>query len=325
MARTTIDLAPIGTADQCGVIATADHRGPLADWLGSAPGAVDQLVHEHGAVVLRGFTMDGVDEMRDIVARLSGEPLAYTERSSPRSAVIPGVYTSTDHPPSQRIFLHNEQSYNLRFPRRLYFHCVTAPDEGGQTLLADCRRIHDSLPGGIRERLGGAGYRLVRNYRPHLGLGWQEAFQTADRADVARYCAANDIEMDWFGPDELRTTQLRRTIARHPETGSLCWFNHATFFHVTTLGAEMADLLTEAYGSAGLPTNTYYGDGTPIEPEVLDLLRAAYERECVKVPWQEGDLLVIDNMLVAHGRAPYRGARRVVVSMAGTSDWRTMA
>ena len=54
----------------------------------------------------------------------------------------------------------------------------------------------------------------------------------------------------------------------------------------------------------------------PIEDEVLDQLRAAYRAATVTFPWQVGDVLLLDNMLVAHGRAPFTGQRRVLVGMA---------
>jgi hypothetical protein len=34
------------------------------------------------------------------------------------------------------------------------------------------------------------------------------------------------------------------------------------------------------------------------------------------VPWRRGDLLLIDNMLTAHGRRPCTGDRRVLVAMS---------
>ncbi|HEX2252875.1 MAG TPA: TauD/TfdA family dioxygenase [Thermoanaerobaculia bacterium] len=70
------------------------------------------------------------------------------------------------------------------------------------------------------------------------------------------------------------------------------------------------------FSAEELPSNSYYGDGSPIEPEVLDHLREIYRRETVAFPWQRGDLLVLDNMLVAHGRAAFEGSRRVLVGMA---------
>jgi alpha-ketoglutarate-dependent taurine dioxygenase len=65
-----------------------------------------------------------------------------------------------------------------------------------------------------------------------------------------------------------------------------------------------------------LPNNSYYGDGSPIEPEVLEHLRRAYAEESISFPWQQGDILLIDNMLTSHARAPYAGERRILVTMA---------
>jgi alpha-ketoglutarate-dependent taurine dioxygenase len=114
----------------------------------------------------------------------------------------------------------------------------------------------------------------------------------------------------------LRTRAVRRATARHPKTGELTWFNHATFFHITTLESAVRDMLLEEFEEEGLPTNTYYGDGSSIEHSVLDHLREAYNQETAIFSWQEGDLLMVDNMLVAHGRRPYRGERRILVGMA---------
>ncbi len=65
-----------------------------------------------------------------------------------------------------------------------------------------------------------------------------------------------------------------------------------------------------------LPRNAYYGDGTPIETSILDQIRQAYQGVAVQFPWQQRDVLMLDNMLVAHGRAPYKGARKILVAMA---------
>ncbi len=71
-----------------------------------------------------------------------------------------------------------------------------------------------------------------------------------------------------------------------------------------------------SYAEPDLPNNTYYGDGSPIEPQVLAELRAAYLAHSVTFPWRQGDLLMLDNLLVMHARQPYEGPRRVLVGMA---------
>ena len=69
------------------------------------------------------------------------------------------------------------------------------------------------------------------------------------------------------------------------------------------------------------PTNTYYGDGSPIEPSVLGELRQIYQQELVEFPWQTGDILMLDNMLTVHARRPYKGDRKIVTGMAEPTSW----
>jgi TfdA family taurine catabolism dioxygenase TauD len=88
--------------------------------------------------------------------------------------------------------------------------------------------------------------------------------------------------------------------------------------HITPVIRES---LLEEFAEEGLPANTYYGDGSPIEPEVLDHLRACYSAETLSFPWQEGDILMLDNMMVAHSRAPFRGERKVLVCMSHLTSW----
>lgn len=109
---------------------------------------------------------------------------------------------------------------------------------------------------------------------------------------------------------------MRPAAARHPHTGEWVWFNHATFFNVSTLAPSIRDGLLSQFAPEDLPNQTYYGDGTEIEPEVLEELRAAYLAEAVAFRWQRGDVVVLDNMLTSHARRPFRGQRKVVFGMA---------
>jgi hypothetical protein len=65
-----------------------------------------------------------------------------------------------------------------------------------------------------------------------------------------------------------------------------------------------------------LPRNAFYGDGSTIESAVLDEIRDIYNRTAISFPWQKGDILMLDNFLVSHGREPYAGPRKILVAMA---------
>jgi alpha-ketoglutarate-dependent taurine dioxygenase len=290
----------------------------LVQWAGDHHDEIRKQLLRRGGILFRGFQVPEVDTFHQFMVAVSGHPLRYVERSSPRHEVEGHVYTSTDYPADQSIFLHNEQSYNNNWPLRIFFHCIVPPSAGGGTPLADCRRIYRRLSAETRQRLEERGYAYVRNFGSGFGLSWRQAFQTDDRSAVEEYCRHNDIDFTWRPGERLTTRQIRTVSARHPESGEWTWFNHLTFFNVSTLEPALAKSLL-SMGIDRLPNNTYYGDGEEIEPEVLNELRAAYHAETVVVPWQKGDILMLDNMITAHGREPFTPPREIVVGM--TEPW----
>lgn len=288
---------------------------PLA-WARGNRELVEERLRKHGAVLFRGFPITSSEEFHAFVEAVVGELMEYKERSSPRHEEGDRVYTSTDHPADQRIFPHNEHSYARRFPLKLFFCCLVPSETGGQTPIADTRKIFARVDPAVRRRFAEKGWMYVRNFGDGFGLPWQTVFQTSDPAEVEAYCARNGIECEWKPGNRLRTRQVRPAQAVHPRTGESTWFNHATFFHVSTLPEEMRAGLQADFADGDLPNNTYYGDGSPIEPEVVEALREAYRAENVMFDWERGDVLLVDNMLASHAREPFTGARKVLVAMA---------
>ena len=293
----------------------------LAAWVKANRAEVERQLLKHGAVLFRGFDINSAAQFEHFMQAACGGALEYNERSSPRSQVRGNIYTSTDYPPDRSIFLHNEQSYNCTFPLRIVFFCQTRSPHGGETPIADTRKIFARIPQEIKEGFLEKGYMYVRNFGDGFGLSWQTAFQTTERTVVEDYCGRNDIQFQWKDGERLRTSQVRRVAAMHPRTGDTVWFNHLTFFHVSTLEPNVRDALLEQFGEENLPNQTFYGDGASIEPWVMDELRDAYLQEKVIFPWEQGDILMLDNMLSSHGREPYTEPRRVLVGMAESFGW----
>jgi alpha-ketoglutarate-dependent taurine dioxygenase len=287
----------------------------LVSWAGANRPWIQSLLLRHGGLLFRDFRISSPSEFEKFVIAVSGDPLAYKEQTSPRSRVHGNIYTSTEYPPEHVIFLHNENSYSSTWPLKIMFFCVISPQEGGETPIADVRRVFARIPEPIRDRFAQRGWMLVRNFGTGYGLPWQRAFQTEDSEEVNRHCAANGIQTEWLSGDRLRIRQRRLAVRKHPLTGEDVWFNHATFFHISTLAPEIRAGLQTELAEEDLPYNTYYGDGSAIEPEVLDTLREAYQQQTIKFSWQQHDLLLLDNMLVAHGRSSFHGPRKIVVGM----------
>ncbi|MCO8273923.1 TauD/TfdA family dioxygenase [Actinoplanes sp. TRM 88003] len=299
------------------VVVHAEPADPgLAELLATRRAELRGLLGTHGAVLLRGFPVEGVADFENVVRGLSGDLLTYAERSSPRHSIKGNVYTSTDYPPEEEIFVHNENSYQATWPRTLYFYCVAEPETQGATPLADIRRVYELIDPAVRDEFARRRWSVVRNFHEEFGLNWREIFGTDDRAAVEAYCAERRLEVEWRGADGMRTRAVRDAVHTHPDSGETVWFNHITFFHHTTLPADVRAGVLELFGEDGLPSNTYYGDGGRIDDDVLDHLRACYRQATVRYDWKRRDVLVVDNMLAAHGREPFTGPRKIAVAMA---------
>jgi alpha-ketoglutarate-dependent taurine dioxygenase len=290
----------------------------LQAWAARNRELVESRLHEHGAILFRDFPVATAAEFDQCIGALSGGALEYTFRASPRTQVDPGfhIYTSTDYPADEKIFPHNEHSYSPVFPLRLFLWCDVAPHHKGETPIGDTRAIFRAIDPAVKERFARKKVMYIRNYGDGFGLPWQTVFQTTDRAQVEAYCRGVDIGVEWKADGRLRTRQVGPAIVKHPRTGEALWFNHATFFHVSTLPAQVRDALLADFDEDELPQNTCYGDGSPIEPEVLEHLRAVYRGAMIEFPWRHGDVLMLDNMLAVHARNEFRGPRRILVSMA---------
>ncbi len=288
----------------------------LIDWTRKNKEFLETKLLDHGAILFRNFGNQAIEDFERFIQTASGELLDYKYRSTPRKRVGGNVFTSTEYPPEMSIFLHNENSYSRNWAMKLFFLCVYSADSGGETPIADSRTIYEQIDAEIRERFIRKKVMYVRNYGGNVDLSWQNVFQTESKAEVEEYCRQAEMSFEWLGNEHLRTRQICQSVAEHPKTGKPVWFNQANLFHVSSLPPEIQRSLLSSYEEEFLPRNVYFGDGERIEASVIEHINQVYSREMVCFPWQKGDILMLDNMLTAHGRNPFTGQRKIVVGMA---------
>jgi alpha-ketoglutarate-dependent taurine dioxygenase len=307
---------PESTAKMPVVVETLERRPILATWAQRNRAQIQDWLRTSGAVLFRGFDVNSMESFGEAADAMVGGRIAYTNRSSPRTTVGDRIYTSTDYPQHLPIFPHNEHGYSPVFPLYVFFCCLQTSITGGATPVGSTRHIRAAIPPWIRERFREKKILYVRNYHEGFGLPWQKAFQTTDKAEVERYCRSRGVTCEWRDKNVLRTRRIGPAEIAHPFSGEPIWFNHATFYHVSTLPDAIREEMLAAFDEDELPNHTYYGDGSQIESNVLDSLRAAYIKHMNHFEWHKGDVLALDNMLSVHAREPYTGSRRVLVSMA---------
>ena len=286
----------------------------LVSWASGNREWIESRLREHGALLFRNFGVASVGEFERFAATQCPE-LFGEYGDLPRDEVSGKVYASTPYPADQAILFHNESAHMHRWPMKIFFSCVIAAESGGETPIVDCRRVFALLPDSMRTRFAERGLTYVRNYVEGLDVPWESFFQTSDRSAVERYCRESGIEFEWQGESGLQTRQRAPAVVRHPQTGEMAFFNQIQLHHPAALLPAVRESLVALLGGASLPRNVLYGDGSPIEDEVVQEIQALYERIAVRFPWQPGDILMVNNMLVAHSRAPFAGPRKVVVAM----------
>ena len=288
----------------------------LVEWAAANSSFIESYLLRNGAILFRDFGLSAEAEFERLIGTLSGPLLDYSYRSTPRHVVSGRIYSSTEYPAHQNLPLHNENSYTRNWPMKLSFFAMELAEKGGETPIADCRRVYQTIPVEIRECFARQGLMYVRNYGTGLDLSWQEVFQTSSKAMVEDYCRKAGMDFEWIGEKQLRTRQQGHVVQTHPRTGELVWFNQAHLFHVSRLSSEVRDWLLNAYGEENLPRNVYFADGSAIDPAMLDEIMQVYDDLAIVFPWRKGDVLMLDNMLTAHGRKPFVGKRKVVVGIA---------
>ena len=138
-------------------------------------------------------------------------------------------------------------------------------------------------------------------------------------------CAEAGMGCEWTDDGGLRISQVSPAVAVHPRTGEKLFFNQIQLHHVSCLDDETRTALGQLFAEEDMPRNVYFGDGTPIPDEVVAQIGELYEELCVEPPWAAGDMIVLDNMLVAHARRPFSGERKILVAMAEMVDGKELA
>lgn len=320
----------------------------LAGWLRNHQARIEADLTEHGALLLRGFDVRTPQQFEDVARAVASELKNDYLGTSPRDALSPYTFSASELPPYYPIPAHCEMSFTKHPPRRLFFCCLVpnaAP--GGETPLVDFRGVWRDLDPEVRARFEARGVRNIRNYvGPEGGSRfdlwklkrWDEMFRTTDRAEVEKKCVENGFEPTWKSEGRLALINTQPAMKRHPKSGVPVWFNHTQVFHLDAAASEYrrvaARIGKRRYRALGAfaelavglkrrfvaaedqAMHCTFGDGSPISTADVEAVYDAIWRNMVAFSWQRGDVTVIDNDAVAHGRMPYAGPRRIAVAWA---------
>lgn len=213
---------------------------------------------------------------------------------------------------------HNELSYAPWHPKALCFGCGRPADEGGATTIVDGHRVYEALPQTVREAFRKRGVTYIQHLPaaaddPSGIKSWPETFETNSREIVMTLCQESYTTAKWTSRGLLTTNRTPGTLAVGSDQRQ-AWFNQAHIWRkdpTVTPDVTDMDLWETRFGYGAT-----YGDGTEISTPDIELVSQTLVDCTVPVNWKAGDLLLVDNRAVMHGRLPFVGERQVFVAFA---------
>lgn len=276
---------------------------------------LDAELAKAGAVLFRGFDVPTAQTFDAAIAAYGEENFTYAKSLSNavRVNVTERVFTANEAPPETRIHLHHEMAQTPIYPSKLFFYCEIAPAEGGATPMCRSDTVYERLLAGnpalakaFEERgvrysntmpaADDAGSGQGRSWRSTLGVETREAAE-ARLADLG-------YEWEWQNGEALRVTTPVLPAVRTLPDGRKTFFNQ-----LIAAFRGWSDTRNEATKAVR------FGGGELITADDMAAPIALSEELTYDHAWQAGDVVLVDNFLVMHGRKPFVGKRRVLASL----------
>lgn len=280
---------------------------------------IEDRLRNVGAIHVVGINIDNVDKFGTLMKNLCPKAPDFLDGNSSRGKYSSNVYNASEYDEASIVRLHTEFSYSNVYPKKIFFCCQNPASTGGQTTVGDCKKALELIDPEVVKAFDEKEIIYIRNLHSGGGLGpsWQEAFETEDKDFMEAYCKENGIDVSWKANGIVRLTQRRPAIRKHPVTGDRLWFNQVDQFFPAIYGEEIYETLLEMNGGEkdALPMFSRFADGTEIKKEYIENIIKVLDDITIPVPWQKGDLLMVDNMTALHGRLPFTGPRKILASM----------
>ena len=231
--------------------------------------------------------------------------------------------TSTENP-ANVISPHNENAYMPEPPDLVFFCCLEPAASGGEVPINDNRKTAGLLPVEFVDEMRRRDLRYIRRMNPDdnaFELGWKTSFGTGDRGEINAYLQSRNLIYNWHG-DRLEFWFNTPVFKRY--RGEDVWFNQLSECNADYWLMHVDSELM-GYTRDSCQSDTAYGDGEPFDADTLAMVRATLWQSTEVLKMQSGDVLVLDNNVMQHGRMAYRGNRRHLVAVArhaGTGETR---
>ena len=320
------------------------NKDSIVNWIGKNEKEWQRDLGLYGAILLRGFGLKTALDFEAVALATKDKLGDFYLGTSPRDKLTDYVFTASELPPHYPIMQHAEMSFLDNPPKRLFFFAKQASYYGGETPLTDLRKVYSLIDPAIKKKIEAKGIRYQRKYDgPSSGSRfslwktkrWDEMFNTTNISEVEKIAKKNRFDLKWEGTDSLTIFNKQSGFRKHPKLGTTAWHNHTQVFHFDTPVIEVwkifkrqktlrslgvALLLTvitwfkKLGDSSNYAMHVTYGDGEEFTSKEISAICNTFWENLSAFRWENGDVLIIDNYSVSHGRLPFNGDREILVS-----------
>ncbi|KAI1295929.1 hypothetical protein F5Y03DRAFT_410371 [Xylaria venustula] len=277
----------------------------------------------HGTLLFRGLPIHNANDFSRFAHAFGFKPHEIIGIVVNRPALAPNVAPASEAPKEVLIHSHNESPQVPHAPEYIFFYGHKVASRGGETPISSSlelfHRVQEEIPEFIAELakkglLSRVTYKKDRQYSG--GSTLKEAFgkeivdgddlatrRSKIEAQIARYGRGAHTTWEWLENDEGIVVTHRLPVIR----------TQPVLYQDTTV-------TNSASAARKKITQQLYGDGTPIPQEYLKRLVAITNEIRVLHRWEQGDVLVYDNIIAQHGRQPWEGEQTDRVVMASLFD-----
>ena len=282
---------------------------------GPSKTVVSDLINAHGFVLFRGYDIKSDSDFHRFIEsfRLDNFKYADSFSNAVRHNRTERVFTANEAPPNVEIFLHHEMAQTLTFPGALFFFCEQAAESGGATPVCrsdlTLKTLEAENPNFVAKlRRVGVKYRnsmpSEANLESGQGRSWKDTLTVGSEQEAENKLSSLGYQFNWLDDGGLSVQTPALAAVDHFGRGKDVFFNQ--------LVAAAAGWTVAADDKE---PRLCFGDDSPMRQEDLaDAINAAY-RHTVDLNWQTGDVALLDNLKVMHGRRPFEGRRSVLASL----------
>ena len=287
----------------------------ITDWLKSHKNQLEEDLSAHGAILFRDLEISNDNEFDRFIRAFDWPSFTYEESLSNavRQNRTDLVFTANEAPPSVSIFLHHEMAQTPIYPSKLFFFCEQASESGGATPI--CRsdilleHLNREIPEFV-ESCDSLGLRYSQTMPAEndlasgQGRSWRSTLSAETTQEAETKLSRLGYQWEWGEDGALSVTTPVLPAIRTAKDGRKVFFNQLIAAFRGWQDARNVGEKSICFGDYSTISN----DDMAVVIRLSDLLT-------FDIPWQTGDVVLVDNFLAMHGRRPFEGQRRVLASL----------